>query len=285
MNLRPGGMQRRTQPARKAPVRINRPRKEPGGGPSLPINPGGAVKGFMFFMASVLILGVLGTGLIYTYRLVTTTPALGLTEISVTGNQRLAYGQVLEIAGLRLGQNSLGVNVTRVEAALSQNPWVEFVTVRRELPDKLFITMVERQPSFWVRQDGQLYFADAEGRIITQLAPGDSASLPLLEIAPELGDRHLVVAAMVARMNKQDLPFALGQMAWVKFTESGLVELYLDALRLRVRAELSDWDTHFRRIEIVWRDLKLRGETAQVAAIEASGGKVYVEKRLRPGNS
>lgn len=283
MNLRPGGMQRRTQPARKAPVRINRPRKE--SGPSLPLNPGGAVKGLVFFLASVLILGMLGTGLIYTYRLVTTTPALGLTEISVSGNQRLAYGQVLEIAGLRLGQNSLGVNVTRVEAALSQNPWVEFVTVRRELPDKLFITLVERQPSFWVRQDGQLYFADGEGKIITQLTPGDSASLPLLEIAPELGDRRAVVAAMVARMNKQALPFALGQMAWVKFTESGQVELYLDALRIRVRAELDNWETHFDRIETVWRDLKLRGETGQVMAIEASGGKISVEKRQKPGPS
>lgn len=276
-------MQRRTQPARKAPVRINRPRKE--SGPSLPLNPGGAVKGLVFFLASVLILGMLGTGLIYTYRLVTTTPSLGLTEISVSGNQRLAYGQVLEIAGLRLGQNSLGVNVTRVEAALSQNPWVEFVTVRRELPDKLFITLVERQPSFWVRQDGQLYFADGEGKIITQLTPGDSASLPLLEIAPELGDRREVVAAMVARMNKQALPFALGQMAWVKFTESGQVELYLDALRIRVRAELNDWPTHFDRIETVWRDLKLRGETGQVMAIEASGGKISVEKRQKPGPS
>jgi cell division protein FtsQ len=277
MNLRPSGMQRRTQPARKAPVRLNRPRKDDG--PSLPLNPSGAVKGFMFFLASVLVLGVLGTGLIYSYRLITTTPALGLTEISISGNQRLAYGQVLEIAGLRLGQNSLGVNVTRVEAALSQNPWVEFVTVRRELPDKLFITLVERQPSFWVRQDGKLYFADGEGKIITQLSPGDSASLPLLEVAPELGDRREMVAAMVARMNRQALPFALGQMAWVKFTEAGQVELYLDALRIRVRAELVDWETHFNRIETVWRDLKLRGETSKVAAIEASGGKISVEMR------
>ncbi|MGE4263216.1 MAG: cell division protein FtsQ/DivIB [Desulfovibrio sp.] len=277
MNLRPGTTPRRTQPARKAPVRLNRPRKEDG--PSLALNPGGAVKGFMFFLASVLVLGLLGTGLIYSYRLITTTPALGLTEISVSGNQRLAYGQVLEIAGLRLGQNSLGVNVTRVESALSQNPWVEFVTVRRELPDKLFITLVERQPSFWVRKDGQLYFADGEGKIITQLSPGDSASLPLLEIAPELGDRREVVAAMVARMNRQALPFALGQMAWVKFTEAGQVELYLDALRIRVRAELNNWETHFDRIETVWRDLKLRGETSQVVAIEASGGKISVEKR------
>lgn len=277
MNLRPSTTPRRSQPARKAPVRLNRPRKEDG--PSLSLNPGGALKGLMFFLASVLVLGVLGTGLIYSYRLITTTPALGLTEISVSGNQRLAYGQVLEIAGLRLGQNSLGVNVTRVESALSQNPWVEFVTVRRELPDKLFITLVERQPSFWVRQDGQLYFADGEGKIITQLSPGDSASLPLLEVAPELGDRHEVVSAMVARMNRQALPFALGQMAWVKFTAAGQVELYLDALKIRVRAELNDWETHFDRIETVWRDLRLRGETAHVATIEASGGKISVEKR------
>jgi len=283
--IRPGGMQRRTQSARKATasVRLNRPRREPR--IPLPLNPGGAVKGFMLFLVSVLVLGLFGTGLIYSYRLATTTSVLGLTEIDVTGNQRLAYGQVLEIAGLRLGQNSLGVNVSRVEAALSQNPWVEFVTVRRELPDKLFINITERQPSFWVRQDGQLFFADSEGDIITQLSPGDSASLPLLDVAPELGDQQDNIRAMVERMNKQEMPFALGQIAWIRISESGQIEMYLDALRLRVRAELSDWQNEFNRIETVWRDLKLRGETGQTAGIVASDGKVWVELRQKPAAS
>jgi cell division protein FtsQ len=281
--MRSGGMQRKPREPRKPAVRLNRQRKDSGGG--LVMDTAVAVKNALLFFACLLVLGSLGAALIYGYRFVTTTPALGLTEITVSGNMRLTYGQVLEIAGLRLGQNSLGVNVSRVESSLSRNPWVEFITVRRELPDKLFITMVERQPSFWVRQDGQLFFADAKGVPITQLSPGDSASLPLLEIAPELADQRKVLEAMVARMNQQDLPFALGQMAWVKFTDSGQVEMYLDALRIRVRAEISDWDTHFNRIETVWRDLKLRGEAGQVAAIEASGGKVWVEKRQKRGAS
>ncbi len=281
--MRSGGMQRKPRDGRKPPVRLNRQRKD--GGVGLVMDTAVAVKNALLFFAAILVLVSLGATLIFGYRFVTTTPALGLAEITVSGNMRLAYGQVLEIAGLRLGQNSIGVNVSRVETALSSNPWVEFVTVRRELPDKLFITMVERQPSFWVRQDGALYFADAQGRIITQLSPGDSASLPLLEIAPGLQAQHKMLEAMVTRMNKQDLPFALGQMAWVKFTDSGQVELYLDALRIRVRAETKDWETHFSRIEAVWRDLKLRGETGQVAAIEATGGKIWVEKRQKPGAS
>jgi cell division protein FtsQ len=281
--MRPGPIQLKPRETRKPAVRLNRPRKELGVG--LVMDTAVAVKNAFVFFVALLVLGSLGAALIFGYRYVTTTPSLGLTEITVSGNMRLAYGQVLEIAGLRLGQNSLGVNVSRVEASLSRNPWVEFVTVRRELPDKLFITMVERQPSFWLRQDGALFFADAKGQPITQLSPGDSASLPLLEIAPELAGQQKALEAMVARMNQQDLPFALGQMAWVKFTDSGQVELYLDALRIRVRAEISDWDTHFSRIETVWRDLKLRGETGQVAAIEASGGKVWVEKRQKRGAS
>ena len=281
--MRGGGMQRKPREGRKPAVRLNRPRKD--GGEGFALDAAVAVKNALVFFSTLVVLVSLGATLIYGYRFITTTPALGLTEITVSGNMRLTYGQVLEIAGLRVGQNILGVNVTRVEAALSQNPWTQFVTVRRELPDKLFISLVERQPSFWVRQDGALYFADAKGAVITRLSPGDSASLPLLEIAPELGDQHKALEAMVARMNKQDLPFALGQMAWVKFTESGQVELYLDGLRIRVRAELPDWETHFSRIETVWRDLKLRGEAGQVAAIEASCGKIWVEKRQKPGAS
>lgn len=281
--MRQYGVQRKPREQRKAPVRVNRTRREPGTGFSM--DAAVVVKNLSMVFGLMLVLALLGGALIFGYRLVTTTSYLALTEISVTGNQRLSYGQVLESAGLRLGQNSLGVNVSRVEAALSQSPWVEFVTVRRQFPDKLYITLTERQPSFWVRMDGGLFFADAEGRVITQLTPGDTASLPMLEVSSELGDKHETLAAMVARMNKQDLPFALGQMAWVKFTESGQVELYLDALRLHVRAELSDWETHFSRIEAVWRDLKLRGEAGQVVAIEASGGKVWVEKRIKPGAS
>ncbi len=268
---------------RKAAVRVNRARKDDG--PVFSMDAAVAVKNAGLFLGAVLLLAVLGGALIFGYRFVTTTSALALTEISVTGNQRLTYGQVLEAAGLRVGQNSLGVNVTRVEAALSQNPWVEFVTVRRQFPDKLYITVTERQPSFWVRMDGSLYFADAEGKVITQLTPGDTASLPMLEVSSELGDQHLTLAAMVARMNTQNLPFALGQMAWVKLTENGRVEMYLDGLRLSVSAELADWETHFARIETVWRDLKLRGESPQVSVIEASGGKVWVEKRQKPGAS
>ncbi|MDO9082491.1 MAG: FtsQ-type POTRA domain-containing protein, partial [Humidesulfovibrio sp.] len=126
--MRSGGMQRKPRDGRKPPVRLNRQRKD--GGVGLVMDTAVAVKNALLFFAAILVLVSLGAALIFGYRFVTTTPALGLAEITVSGNMRLAYGQVLEIAGLRLGQNSIGVNVSRVETALSSNPWVEFVTVR-----------------------------------------------------------------------------------------------------------------------------------------------------------
>ncbi|MDO9630799.1 MAG: hypothetical protein Q7I92_02730, partial [Humidesulfovibrio sp.] len=107
--MRSGGMQRKPRETRKPPVRLNRQRKDSGGG--LVMDTAVAVKNALLFFAALLLLGSLGASLIDGYRFVTPTPALGLTEITVSGNMRLTYGQVLEVAGLRLGQNSLGVNV------------------------------------------------------------------------------------------------------------------------------------------------------------------------------
>ena len=60
-----------------------------------------------------------------------------------------------------LGLNCLNMNVGEVKNRLDRNPWIESVTVRRELPDRLLIDVREKVPAFWMRQGDGLYFADA----------------------------------------------------------------------------------------------------------------------------
>ncbi len=244
---------------------------------------GGLIKGLACLTLLLGLLGVLGFGLLYGYRYVTTHPYFALKDIQVTGNSRLNYGEVLALADIALGQNALDVNVSEVERTLAQNPWVAKASVRRELPGRLSIRLEERQPAFWVQRDGKILYADASGSVIAPVEPGQFHSLPLLEVDQEAFAGE-TLAAIVGMMQSRDLPFGLGQIAWVHMTSSGDAEFQLDTEGFSLRFPMRDWRAELARISAVWQDLQRRGELPGVAAIAAVEGMVCVQKKtpLRP---
>lgn len=232
------------------------------------------------------LIAVLGVGLLYGYRFLTTHTYFELEEIHVTGTDRLSRGTILETGGVGLGLNCLDMNVGEVENKLSANPWVESVTVRREFPDTLRINVVEKVPAFWIRQGDGLYFADAEGTVIAPMHPGELASLPVLSIAPGLDDGPEVLTGILRKINEQQTPFTQAQTAWVKLTSAHEMEIYLDGHSggkgLTVKLSMDRWEVQLERLKVVWRDLMRRNEFKDAAIIAASGEKVWIKKRPVP---
>lgn len=233
------------------------------------------------FMAMIALgmLAALGIALLYGYRWITAHPYLALKEISVTGNSRLSNGDVLSLAQVKLGQNSLDLNLTEVESNISANPWVESAAIRRELPGTLVINITERVPEFWVRQGSNLSYADHHGALIAPMLPGEVASLPILEIGDGMRSNDTQLSSLLDMIRGHETPFSMGQVAWVKVLGSRQVEIYLDGQKLALRMDLSGWQEQFRRIKTVWRDLARRGQFAGTAVIAATGDKVWVKRR------
>jgi cell division septal protein FtsQ len=63
----------------------------------------------------------------------------------------------------------------QVAARLHRNPWVDTVEVEKELPDVLRVAFTERRPVALLLRDGQLAYADAEGRPIAPLGSREEA--------------------------------------------------------------------------------------------------------------
>jgi len=222
---------------------------------------------------------VLGVGLLYGYRLITSHPYFELKEIHVTGNDRLTYGDILKTGDVNLGLNCLEMNVSDVEDRLSANPWIQSVAVRREFPNRLRIAVVEKIPMFWIRQGNGLYFADAKGKVIAPMHPGEMASLPVLNIADGIEDGPAVLTGFLEKIKKKQTPFTQAQTAWVRLTSAREMELFLDGQDLTVRLSMDHWEVQLERMEIVWRDLMRRNEFKNAAIIAASGDKIWVKKR------
>ena len=142
-------------------------------------------------LAFALPLPLLAIGGWWAYGQITTSPYLEIASIGVSGVERVAREDVVELSGIREGQNILAISNDAVAARLKSNPWIESVEVDRHLPDTVEIIVKERQPSVLVKLE-TLYLMDARGVIFKRYsAEEDSLDLPVVTgLSPrDLGNR------------------------------------------------------------------------------------------------
>ncbi|SDK31778.1 cell division protein FtsQ [Maridesulfovibrio ferrireducens] len=227
----------------------------------------------------LLMLAIVGLGCLAGYRWLTAHPYFALQDIKVTGNHRLSYGEILGISEVGLNKNSLAVNIGDVEGRLSQNHWIKSAAVKRELPGNLSIHVREKTPQFMVRQSDKLFYCDSSGELIAPVAPGKFTSLPFLNIESDAMGKAEILPEFMAVLSRRELPFDPGQIAWINIKGGDRMEIFMDNLGLTIRLGLDNWQEHLSDLNIVWHDLKNRGEFRNVATISAGNGRVWVEKR------
>lgn len=95
-----------------------------------------------------------GRGLVN--RLVWENPSYALADIRVATDGLLTRVQVLELLEVWEGKNIFTVDVAKMRRELDALPQVEKAEIRRYLPDRLEIKIVERQPVAWVAASAEV---------------------------------------------------------------------------------------------------------------------------------
>ena len=130
--------------------------------------------------------------------------ALQVGHIIVSGNERLATGDVLALLdGLR-GRNILGVNLVEWQDRLLSSPWVEEATLRRVFPGTVEVRVRERTPMAIGRIGSALYLVDSHGAVVDEYGPAyQDLDLPIVDgLAPKGNTQSLDEnrAALAARV-------------------------------------------------------------------------------------
>jgi cell division protein FtsQ len=74
------------------------------------------------------------------------SPFFALAQINVQGNRALSAQVIADLAGVLQGTNLFDIDLKQVEKRLLTHPLIEKVDVRKNWPDKLTITVSEREP-------------------------------------------------------------------------------------------------------------------------------------------
>lgn len=130
-------------------------------------------------LVAVSILPSLAYGGYYLYGKLLTTEYLSVSSIEVTGVKRLSRDAVIELSGIRRGDNILSISVKGAEEGVRRNPWVERVSVSRRPPGSVRLEVRERSPLALVKMDG-LYVMDESGVVFKRLEGEDSLDLPIV---------------------------------------------------------------------------------------------------------
>lgn len=105
-----------------------------------------------------------------------TSPALALanpSQVDLAGNHFVSRASVLEIFSPDRGRSVLRVPLDERRAQLEALPWVERATVRRALPNRIEVEIVERTPIAFLRDGSDLFLVDKQGMILDRPVEAD----------------------------------------------------------------------------------------------------------------
>lgn len=132
-------------------------------------------------LSTVLILGAVAAACLIFFR---------VSQVEVVGNSRYSAQEIIDVAGVKPGDNLFAVRSGRLSWELqSRLPYIRAVSVRRVLPNTLTISVTEGEALAAVSGGGSWWLLDEDGKILENAAtPGGYARVSgITPLAPAVG--------------------------------------------------------------------------------------------------
>lgn len=133
-----------------------------------------ATHGFSFWGCLLVVLVVFITA----YTLLQ-SPYFNVGEIEVKGNHRVGSDEVISLSGLLTGENIFKLDLKEAEGRIGSLPLIKTVKIKRELPSRILITVVERKPLVLIPVDSRYILVDEEGVCLYEGDVAD-AEIPII---------------------------------------------------------------------------------------------------------
>lgn len=124
------------------------------------------------------------------------TPAMPVDDVNVEGAVNLPAEEVKSLSGVETGTPMGRVNVRRAAQDVAANPWVDSVTVKRNWPNTVDVTVVEHTPVAWIDQGGEPHLINSEGKDFVVAQPPVGA-VQLVGISEEQLPKAVEVASAI----------------------------------------------------------------------------------------
>ncbi len=101
-----------------------------------------------------------------------------IQEVSVEGHRYTTDSEIYGALALDAAPSILRYDVTAARQRIESLAWIETASVTRVLPDRLIVSVTERNPAAVWQQDGRTALIDKTGRVLAYLAGANLPALP-----------------------------------------------------------------------------------------------------------
>ena len=110
----------------------------------------------------IVLLGIIIGAIIFA----TCSPIFNITDIEVLNNNRVSSETVISLSGINTNENIFRFIATKAISNIKQNAYIEDVTIRRVIPNKVQIEVTEREPAFSIPVLGEFAYMSSQGYIL-----------------------------------------------------------------------------------------------------------------------
>ncbi len=222
--------------------------------------------------------GCVSVALLFVYRYVTVQPFFAVKHVVVRGNSYRDTEQIIAESGIRMGKNIFETRLKDIQQELVHDPWIIDVSVRRVLPDRVEIDILEKQAFFWVTQGKNIYYADRKGECIARVGPEKFISLPVLSLVRSEPRQVSMLDKVVRLVEDRRLPFGFSSVAGLALGEGDLLEIMLESPPMKILIGTENLSVNCGRLGLVWNDLRRLHELNAIRSFHVFQGKVWAQR-------
>ena len=227
-----------------------------------------------------IIAGILYDG----YRAFESATFFKIKNIEVSRAKHLNREEILALAGVETGQNLARKNLKQMGEQLSQNPWIETVRINRYLPDRLTISVTEREPLAIVNMS-YIYYLDKKGTIFKVLNQGDKLDYPVitgfseddLSSNPAGTGEALKTTCELLGILREKGAFILADVSEIHYDKGYGFTLFTSAGGLPIKVGSGDFDAKIDRFARIYRELMVQRSSLHYIDLDYND-KIIVKK-------
>ena len=168
---------------------------------------------------SILILGLVLMIRAY-LKWLNTSDTFRTDQIAIEGNELLTEARILEMGKLSLNTEIWKFDLVSAERKIESLGFVDDVKIKRILPDRIHVKIVEKKPIALLKYGNKLYCLDREG-LVLPTEPGKMYDMPILsgnftgdiQIGQTLGGAWVPKSLLILQRIRVDQPHLYSEIS------------------------------------------------------------------------
>ena len=124
----------------------NRYKSEPKEDKAFNSDSGAAIDFCVNCIITVAFISILSLASIFAYDFITQSDFFKIKKVEISGTKRVMREEILDLAKLTGNENIFKINLFSIEKLIITHPWIQSVSVKRNLSSVLSISVIEQEP-------------------------------------------------------------------------------------------------------------------------------------------